>query len=111
MLVFAAMSFYWATGGTAGFNTVSSGLQQLAREPWFVTVLWFTGILKVIGGLFALALVRPWGRRIPRRLLLIAAWGAGALLVFHGGDFVIQGALTESGIISISGPAAWTAAH
>jgi hypothetical protein len=110
MVVFAAMSFYWATGGTVGLSTVSLG-QELAGEPWFITVLWLTGILKIVGGLLALALVHSWGQRIPRWLLLIAAWGTGALLIFHGGDFVIQGALTENGIISVSEPAAWTATH
>lgn len=49
------------------------------------------------------------GQRIPRWLLLIVAWGA--VLNLHGGDFVIQGALTENGLIGISEPAAWTAAQ
>lgn len=109
MLVFATLSFYWALGGTAGLNTVSPALQEITRQPWFVTVLWLTGILKIGVGL--LALVRPWGRRIPRWLLLIAAWGTGALLLVHGGDFVIQSALTKTGLISFSDLAAWTAAH
>ncbi len=110
MFVFAAMSFYWALGGTTGLNTVSLG-QELAGESWFIMVLWFTGFLKVIGGLLALALVRAWDRWIPRWLLLIAAWGVGVVLLLHGGDFMVQGALTETGIISFSGPATWTSAH
>ena len=110
MFVFAAMSFYWALGGTTGLNTVSLG-QEAAGKSWFITVLWVTGILKVIGGLLALALIQPWGRRIPRLLLLIAAWSVGAVLVIHGGDFVIQGILTETGLISFSNPATWTSAH
>lgn len=110
MLVFAVMSFYWAVGGTAGLNTVSLG-QEFASESWFITALWLTGILKVVGGLLALALVQSWGRRLPRWLLLIAAWGTGALLLLHGGDFMIQGAITETGFISLSGPATWTPTH
>lgn len=110
MLVFAAMSFYWALGGTAGLHTVSLG-QERAGESWFTSVLWFTGLLKVIGGLLALALVRSWGQRVPRMLLLTAAWGVSALLLLHGVDFVIQGALTETGIISIPTLTAWTAVH
>lgn len=110
MFVFAAMSFYWALGGTTGLNTVSLG-QELAGKSWFIMVLWLTGFLKVIGGLLALALVRSWERWIPRWLLLIAAWGVGAVLLLHGGDFIVQGALTETGIISFSGPATWTSAH
>ncbi|WP_408960677.1 DUF3995 domain-containing protein [Natrinema sp. 74] len=110
MFVFAAMSFYWALGGTIGLNTVSLG-QDVADESWFITALWLTGILKVGSGLLALALVQTWGQQIPRWLLLIAAWGVGAVLVIHGGDFVIQGALTETGLISFSSPAAWTSNH
>lgn len=59
MLVFAAMSFYWALGGTVGLTTVSLG-QELAGEPWFIRLLWLTGILMVAGGLLALALVQSW---------------------------------------------------
>ncbi|WP_231189616.1 DUF3995 domain-containing protein [Haladaptatus sp. DYF46] len=110
MFVFAAMSFYWALGGTTGLNTVSLG-QEVTGESWFIAALWLTGILKVGGGLLALALVQTWGQQIPRRLLLIAAWGVGAVLVIHGGDFVIQGALTEAGLISLSSPTAWTPDH
>ncbi|WP_423746692.1 DUF3995 domain-containing protein [Haladaptatus sp. SPP-AMP-3] len=110
MFVFAAMSFYWALGGTTGLNTVSLG-QEVAGESWFITALWLTGILKVGGGLLALALVQTWGQQIPRWLLLIAAWGVGAVLVIHGGDFVIQGALTETGLINLSSPTAWTSDH
>lgn len=73
--------------------------------------LWVTGVLKALGGVLALALVQSWGRRLPRRPLLIVAWGIGAVLVLHGGDFVIQGAITENGIVDVTGPGAWTAAH
>lgn len=48
--------------------------------------LWFTGLVKVAGGLLALALVQPWGqRRFPRWALLLAGWGGAALLVLFGG--------------------------
>lgn len=110
MVVFALISFYWAVGGTAGLATTAVG-QELAGNSWFIIALWLTGILKLGGALFALALVQSWGQRIPRLLLLVPAWGTGALLVFHGGDFVVQGALTETGLISLSSPDGWTQAH
>jgi len=34
--------------------------------------------MKAVAGLLALALVRPWGRFVPRPLLLGGAWVAGA---------------------------------
>ncbi len=39
--------------------------------------------LCTVAAVLALALVRPWGRRFPRRLLLVGAWGTGAVLVVH----------------------------
>ncbi len=74
----AVPSFDWAVGGTAGLDTVGGTIEQLARarDPAGVALGMGAGILKVAGGL--LALVRPWGRRVPRRLLLgVAAWYAG----------------------------------
>ncbi len=95
--VFAAMSFYWAAGGTAGADTIGPTIKELAlaREPWFVAVLWLTGAMKVIAGLLALALVRPWGRPVPHWMLLVAAWGTGALLVLYGGvNLAVRGLMT-----------------
>ena len=86
-LLFAAMSFYWAAGGTIGIDTQAPGIAELARErdPGFVAVLWVTGLLKLLGVPLALALVQPWGRVFPRWMLLTAAWGAGAGMVLWGG--------------------------
>ena len=66
-LMFAAMSFYWAAGGTAGLHTFGNLIRErgLARDPALIAITWVTGVLKVIGGLLGLAFVRPWGRRIP----------------------------------------------
>ena len=73
--VFAAMSFSWAAGGTVGVNTNAPAITGpvLAGDPAWIAALWITGALKVIAGLLALALVRPWGRLFPRWLLSIAA--------------------------------------
>ena len=105
--LFAAPSFYWAAGGTAGMGALGPGIAAMARDPWFVALVWSTGGAKVLAGLLALALVRPWGRRVPRRVLLAGAWGGGGLLVFHGGDFVVQGALALGGIVDVPEPAPW----
>src|SRR3989440_9488365 len=71
--LFAALSFYWALGGTAGADTVSPEIVQLARAhvPWVIAVLWITAILKVVSGFVALALIQPWGRMVPCWALLI----------------------------------------
>lgn len=106
-LSFAALSFYWALGGTVGTDTVSPAIAQLARAhvPWFTAVLWITAIVKVLSGFVALALVQSWGRIIPRWVLLILAWGAGTLLFLHGGLFFAVGVLALSGVIRVGTPA------
>ena len=96
-LAFAAMSFYWALGGRASIGTQAVGIQEQIDEPAFVAVLWATGALKVVAGAIALALVRPWGARLPRRLLLAAAWATAALLLLYGGLGLIQAVLWETG--------------
>lgn len=83
--VFATLSFYWALGGTIGLSTISPAIEDLARAPWGGAMLWGTGILKVLAGLLALALVQPWGRSLPRRLLVIAAWVVGGFMVLYEG--------------------------
>jgi hypothetical protein len=92
-LLHAAASFYWAGGGTAGLSTIGGALEQLgrAREPALIAVVWAVGLLKALAGLLALALVRPWGRAFPRRVLLTAAWGGAVLLTAYGGLFTLGG--------------------
>ncbi|QHC26609.1 DUF3995 domain-containing protein [Streptomyces sp. GS7] len=103
---FAVPSFYWAMGGLAGAaSTISPSLVELARErnPGFITVLWVTGVLKVVGGMLGLSLVRrrTWGRGM-NRLLQLTAWGAGVLLVWHGALFVGQGLLVQTHVIALA---------
>jgi hypothetical protein len=110
-LLYAVPSFYWALGGTAGLRTVGGAIERLGRthDPVGIALGTGAGVLKVAGGLLALALVRPWGRAIPRRLLLGAAWAASTVLTAYGGLLVAVGALVLSGLISASGPVDRTA--
>ena len=107
----AVPSFYWALGGTAGLDTVGGAIEELARtpDPAGIALGLGAGVLKVAGGLLALALVRPWGRAIPRRLLLGAAWTASVVLTCYGGLLVAVGALVLTGLISPAGPVDRTA--
>jgi len=109
--LYAVPSFYWALGGTAGLDTVGGAIEELGRahDPAGVALGIGAGVLKVAGGLLALALVRPWGRAIPRRLLLGAAWAASMVLTVYGGLLVAVGALVLTGLISPSGPVDRTA--
>jgi hypothetical protein len=110
-LLSAVPSFYWALGGTAGLDTVGGAIEELGRTraPAGVALGIGAGVLKVAGGLLALALVREWGRSIPRRLLLGVAWAASMALTAYGGLLVAVGALVLTGVISPSGPVDRTA--
>jgi len=110
-LVFAAITFYWAAGGTAGGDTIGPAITNMARDPAFIAALWGIGALKLLGGLLALALVRPWGRVLPRWMLLTAAWGGGILMVLYGGASWVQEGLMVSGVIRIPAGLGPTAAR
>lgn len=100
-LLYAAVSVYWALGGEAGLATVGGAIAELARTrtPLALAVAWGAALLKGAAALLALPLIRPWGRRLPRRLLLLACWGTSAVLILYGGVFVAVGALVLAGII------------
>ena len=104
---FAALSCYWALGGTVGTQTISPAIVALARahDPLVYAALWLGALVKVISGVVVLALIQPWGRRIPRWLLLLLAWGAGTLVFVHGGLFLGVGLLAMTGVIRVSTPA------
>ena len=102
-LLFSGQSFYYAAGGTAGADTWTRAIAEpvAARDPTWIALLWATGAAKVLIGLLALALGRPRGGGIPRRPLLLAGWGAGALLALYGGANGVQHGLMVAGVIRI----------
>ena len=104
--VFAAVSFYWGAGGLVGVSTLGGRIEELAlaRDPAIIAMVWVTGVLKVLGGLLALALVQPWGRRLPRRWLLRAAWGGAGLLTVYGLLQLTSVALVAFGVITPTQP-------
>jgi hypothetical protein len=104
-LASAAVSFYWAFGGTAGIDTLGGRLEELARDEDPVA-LWLAGaagVAKLAGAALALALVRPWGRVVPRRALVMTAWVGAVVLVLYGGVNVVAGALVLGGVVEVAG--------
>jgi uncharacterized protein DUF3995 len=104
-LAYALMSMYWALGGHGLVSTVGGYVEQFARRGGALPVLvaLAAALAKVVGGLLALALVRPWGRLVPRRWLLTGSAGASLLLVVYGGVNVLLGALVLSGVVHPAG--------
>ncbi len=108
---YAAVSLYWAVGGTAGLSTVGGVAEKMARSGGVaaVAVIAVTVLLKSLGGLLALAMVRPWGQRLPGHALGIAGLAGSAVLILYGAVEVAGEALAETGAIRPSAPADWAA--
>lgn len=106
---YAAVSLYWAMGGTAGLETLGDRLEQLAqeRDPTLIGLTWVAVVLKSSCGVLALGLVQRWGTLLPRRLLLTASWAGAAVLVLYGGLQIIMGSLAEFGIVHLAPPVDW----
>ncbi|MCE6995123.1 DUF3995 domain-containing protein [Saccharothrix sp. S26] len=99
--LYAVVSAYWAVGGTAGLDTLGGALAEMARarDPQLIVIVWSTVVLKLVGAVLGLALVQPWGRRVPRWLLLTASWGATVVLVLYGGVLVVAQSLIAVGVV------------
>ncbi|ELY53538.1 hypothetical protein C491_21656 [Natronococcus amylolyticus DSM 10524] len=104
-VAFAALSFYWAAGGTIGVSTLGAGIGALAaeREPWFVATVAATGVLKLVPAVLALSLVRPWGDRLPSRFRAVAVGGLGVLSVLYGAVGIAAKLLVLVGVVTPGG--------
>jgi hypothetical protein len=102
---YALMSLYWAAGGHALISTIGGYVEHFARRGGALPVLAALAVTvaKAAGGLLALALVRPWGRVVPRGWLLIGSAAVSVLLVVYGGLNVLFGALVLSEVIHPAG--------
>jgi hypothetical protein len=83
---FAAVSLYWALGGRALLDTLGGEIERRARagDDVLLAANAVGVVLKLLGGVLALALVQPWGERLPRRPLLVVAWAGAAVLSAYG---------------------------
>lgn len=109
--LFAIPSLYWGLGGKFGARTVGREAARLTWEgdPPIMAVVLVTAILKILGGVFALALVRPWGRRIPRRMKLITGWIGATILVLYGAAQMSGQALVGVGVVDVPATFDWWA--
>ena len=83
---FAAVSTYWGLGGRALLDTLGGEIERraLAGDDVLLAANAVGAVLKVLGGVLALALVQPWGERLPRRPLQALAWAGAAVLTVYG---------------------------
>ena len=101
----AAVSAYWALGGTALLDTIGGSIERWGRErkPALVAGLWLIVAVKVIVGLAApvlagvgARLLPSWTRgRVPRML----GWIAATVLILYGGLLTIAELLVETDVL------------
>lgn len=109
-LLFAVPSIYWGLGGILLLDTVGREAVELSQagDAGIFAAAWFATLVKVGGGVLALALVQPWGRRLfPRWLLLIGGWGSGLALVLYGAANIGTQLMVLSGILDPPGDMDW----
>ncbi|MBV6697591.1 hypothetical protein [Kitasatospora aureofaciens] len=87
---YIAVKTYWASGGRAGLSDGYDLAGEFTKNGAPDALVWlerhgvdFTAVLALTGLIAASTLVRPWARRLPRRLLLVPACAA-TLLVSYG---------------------------
>lgn len=101
-LAYGALKLYWAIGGTALLDAAPLD-PKTTHASWFMPIgLWGTDVLAVVGIVVALATARPWGRNLPRRLLLIPAWMACAFMIPRAVAGLIQDALLLTGVTTVA---------
>jgi hypothetical protein len=99
---FAAVSFYWAAGGTFALNTLGERIESLAAtgELWVMSLVAVTGVLKLIPALLVLSLIRPWGDRFPLKIRLWTVAGSGILSFLYGGVQMVAKLLVLAGLFT-----------
>jgi hypothetical protein len=107
----AGVTLFWTLGGTLLLDTVGGAFEDLARRRTVGAVALGTAVvlLKAAAGALALWLVRSESRRLEnrrlgRRLPLVAAGTASAVLVLWGGANVIAGGLVLAHVVTPSEP-------
>lgn len=109
---FAVPSLLWGSGISAGARTVGRDLPSYtwSNHAGVLAAVLFTGCLKVVGGLFALALVRPGSRVLPwRRVTLIGGYALAGFLILYGLQDIVPSALMELHVIGAPRDPDWFA--
>jgi len=105
-LVFAACHVSWAAGWYVGLDPEQARI-AFAKTPFLVYDLVAAG-MSAFAVPVALALAMPWGRRLPRRLVGICAWGGTGLLVLRSlAGFVQTVYLLGSGRFVLESRSLW----
>lgn len=86
MLLFAAMSFYWAAGGMVGIKSVGGEISEkiLERDQDFIVIVWLTGFVKLGGAFLLLLLLKKWRHKEMNKILSSLTIVVGAFMLLYG---------------------------
>ncbi|MGH7714060.1 MAG: DUF3995 domain-containing protein [Gemmatimonadaceae bacterium] len=87
-LIFGAFHIIWAAGWYPGLDPLQA--QAAFAVPWKLAYDLVAAAMCIIAVPVALALAMPWGRRVPRRLLVPLAWTGTGLLFLRAVASIIQ---------------------
>lgn len=111
VLIFIAWHVVWAVTGLPFPHHHWSGAARIVM--WGIEVI--SDVIWAVGIALPLALARPWGRRIPRWMLLGAAWTGCALLGARGiagvGDEVARAIGFSRGVSGLTTAQVWGTGH
>ena len=99
----AAVSAYWALGGTALLDTIGGQLEEWGRDRSAVVVALLAAVAVVKAGVAVAAVVATGVVRAPRwaagRVPRALSWAAALVLIAYGGVLTAAGLLVEVGVI------------
>ena len=101
----AAMSVYWALGGTALLDIVGGEIESWGRERSASAgaTLWLITIAKLAAAVAPLVLVGVWARRLPAwtraQPMRVLGWVVAIGLTAYGSVLTVVGLLVEADVI------------
>jgi len=109
-LAYAAISVYWAVGGTWLLDTVGISLSQPGQSGRTAALLavWGAAVVKAIAAALPVLAVLSGGASLRtadrgrRRLVRVLAWVEAAILVVYGLILTATGLLVQAGLIRAS---------
>jgi hypothetical protein len=84
---FACFHVVWAAGWYVGLDAQQA--RAAFAHPGFLAYDLVVVVLCLFAGVVALAFVRPWGQRLPRRQVGLIGWAGTVLLALRGGAAII----------------------
>jgi hypothetical protein len=97
-LLYAAVSVYWALGGTWLLATVGGALQRQGRTAILVLAVWAAVVIKMVAAVLPLMALRRVTSSGWNRAVSLLAWIEAGILTVYGLVLTVVGMLVQAGI-------------